>query len=73
MSVGGVHGAELYAALSGRDLHRPTDPSALAAEVRRLHGTGLKPADIAAALRLALPAVQTMLGEPLTDPSRRHR
>lgn len=42
---------------SASQQHRPSDPHELAAEIRRLHSTGLSPRDIAAALRLALPAV----------------
>lgn len=37
--------------------HRPTDPDAIAREVRRLAATGLRPGDVAAALRIALPVV----------------
>jgi hypothetical protein len=40
-----------YAQLA--NLHRPTDPAALAAEIRRLHANGLTSYDIAAALRVA--------------------
>ena len=36
------------------DLHRPTDRGAVAAEIRRLVANGLKPRDVAAALRLGL-------------------
>ena len=36
------------------NLHRPRDPSALAGEIRRLHGLCLRPRDIASALRLDL-------------------
>ena len=38
-------------------LHRPTDPSAMGAEIRRLHDTKLKAWDIAEALNLPLPLV----------------
>jgi hypothetical protein len=41
--------------------HRPTDQAALAREIRRLYADGLKPRDIAAALRFDLPAVLTAL------------
>jgi hypothetical protein len=34
--------------------HRPTEPAALAAEIRRLRRTGLTPRDIAVALRIGL-------------------
>jgi hypothetical protein len=33
--------------------HRPTDPASLAAEIRRMHESGLTARDIAEALRLA--------------------
>jgi hypothetical protein len=49
-----------YAALAA--LHRPKDPEALAAEVRRLHATGLTARDIATALRIAPDQVRTILG-----------
>jgi hypothetical protein len=38
-------------------LHRPTDPSVLGAEIRRMHAIGLKARDIAEALHLNLAAV----------------
>jgi hypothetical protein len=40
-----------------RDMFKPTDPTAIAAEIRRLHQTGLKPRDIATSLRMGLGAV----------------
>jgi hypothetical protein len=40
-----------------RDLHRPTEPAAIAAAIRRLQQQGLKPRDIADSLRLDLSAV----------------
>jgi hypothetical protein len=51
-SIGGVMTANAYAALAGQ--HRPRDPSRLAAEVHRLHATGLSARDISQALRLPL-------------------
>jgi hypothetical protein len=39
------------------DVHKPTDPAAIAAEIRRLHATGLKPRDISNTLRLDLGVV----------------
>ena len=45
------------------NLHRPTDPEKLRAEVRRLAASGLKPADISVALRLPLDAVRNLLVE----------
>ncbi|MEO8313244.1 MAG: hypothetical protein ABI645_00485 [Pseudomonadota bacterium] len=41
--------------------HRPTDPAALAREMRRLEATGLTPRDISAALRIHLVAVMNVL------------
>lgn len=38
-------------------LHRPTDPSAIGAEIRRMHAGGLTARDIAEALHLSLAAV----------------
>lgn len=37
--------------------HRPTDPAALAKEIRRLRATGLTPSDISDALRLTVDQV----------------
>ena len=68
-TIGGQHGAELLAALSGRDRHRPSDPAAIDAEIRRLHSTGLQPRDISTALRIALPAVLTALRADSPDGS----
>jgi hypothetical protein len=46
------------------ELHRPTDPAVIAAEVRSLYRQGLKPRDIAVALRIGVPAVlQVLEGE----------
>jgi hypothetical protein len=39
------------------DLYRPTDPAVLAREIRRLVGAGLKPRDVATALRIDLAVV----------------
>ncbi len=39
------------------EMHKPTDPAAIAAEIRRLRATGLTPRDIANTLRLGLGAV----------------
>lgn len=41
--------------------HRPTDPVALQREVRRLRAAGLKPRDIAQALRLGIGQVLAMI------------
>lgn len=43
--------------------HRPTDSTAIAAEVRRLHTTGLRPRDIASALRVHPQIVLILLGQ----------
>jgi hypothetical protein len=48
-----------YAALAR--LHRPTEPAALQAEVRRLAASGLTAQDVATALRLDLVVVRTLL------------
>jgi hypothetical protein len=61
-SIGGALDMAAYAVLA--QLHRPTDPAALAAEMRRLHGSGLTAQDIAAALRLAPDAVSKILSTP---------
>ena len=60
VTVGGSLGLAEYAALA--QLHRPTDPVALAAEIHRLHRSGLTARDIAVALRLAPDAVANTLG-----------
>jgi hypothetical protein len=45
-------------------LHRPTDPQLIATEVRSLYRQGLKPRDIAVALKIGVPAVlQVLEGE----------
>ena len=71
VNVPGQHSAcDLYAALSRR--YRPTDPAAIAAECRRLCGTGLKPRDVAQALRIDLAAVVEALrgtNAPLIPPT----
>jgi hypothetical protein len=55
-TVGGQLGLTQYLQLA--NLHRPTDPAALAAEIHRLHHGGLKPHDISVALRIDLAQVQ---------------
>ncbi len=60
--LGGPLGMAQYAALAA--MHRPTDPAALAAEIRRLHRTGLTSRDIAAALRMRLDEVVNVLEAP---------
>jgi hypothetical protein len=46
------------------NLHRPSDPTALSGEIRRLHQTGLTPRDISVALRLDMGAVLQALRVP---------
>ena len=58
-TIPGQLDAAAYAALAA--LNRPSAPDAIHAEVRRLHSTGLKPRDVAAALQLPLPEVLTAL------------
>ena len=67
-NIGGVLDMTAYAQLA--QLHRPTDPAALAAEIRRLHRSGLSARDIAAALRLAPDAVINTLGAPKAETPR---
>jgi hypothetical protein len=43
------------------ELHKPADAAAIAAEIRRLHGDGLKPRDISIALRISLETVLAAL------------
>lgn len=45
------------------NLHRPTEPERIAAEIRRLRATGLTEYDIAAALRIGVAAVRQALGQ----------
>jgi len=65
--IGGTLGMSAYAQLA--QLHRPTDPVALAAEIRRLHSSGLAARDIAVALRLAADVVANTLGAPIDSPT----
>ena len=60
-----VGGTLEYAALA--QLHRPTSPEAIAVEIRRLHAEGLKPRDIAVALRLGLTQVLEAIGDRSAD------
>jgi DNA-directed RNA polymerase specialized sigma24 family protein len=57
----GVLDGSAYAALA--QLHRPSNPEQLAAEIRRLRGSGLSPRDIATALRLSLDEVVNILAD----------
>ena len=58
-SIGSVLDMASYAALS--QLHRPTGQAEIAAEVHRLHETGLTARDVASALRLDPAAVVNIL------------
>ena len=60
-SIGGDLDLAAYAALAAAN--RPTDPALLAAEIRRLAASGLKPRDIASALRLPLDTVVNALAD----------
>jgi hypothetical protein len=55
-----------YRALA--NLHRPREPQAIAAEIRRLAASGLKAADIATALNMAIEQVRQILAEPKEPP-----
>jgi hypothetical protein len=57
--IGPLPTAREYAARA--ELHRPADPEAIAAEIRRLAATGLTPRDVAVALRLDVQAVHFAL------------
>jgi hypothetical protein len=48
-------------------LHRPSDTNRIASEIRRLHADGLTAQDIAAALRIDVVQVRTIL-HPMTHP-----
>jgi hypothetical protein len=61
-----VGGSLNYAVLA--QLHKPTDPRAIAVEIRRMHAGGLKPRDVAVALRLDLSQVLEAIGEKPADP-----
>jgi hypothetical protein len=45
------------------EMYKPTDPAAIALEIRRQHRTGLKPRDIATALRVDIGDVLAALRE----------
>jgi hypothetical protein len=45
------------------NMHRPTDPAVIAAEIRRLRQTGLTPRDMSNTLRLDLAVVLEALRE----------
>ena len=60
-NIGGPLGMEQYTMLSQQ--HRPTDPQAIAAEIKRLRSTGLSARDVSVALRLPLDQAVNVLGE----------
>jgi hypothetical protein len=67
-SIGGALRYDLLA-----QLHRPTDPTALQIEVRRLAGEQrLSPSDISVALRLSLPQVREMLSATSAEAAEIH-
>jgi hypothetical protein len=53
-----------------RNQHRPIDQAAIAAEVRRLHGSGLTAHDIAGALRLSFADVLRVIAGTSGGPVR---
>jgi len=57
--LAGAHGGWQMLA----NMHRPTDPEAIAAEIRRLRKTGLTARDISNTLRLDLGVVLAALRE----------
>lgn len=57
MTTRNIGGTLNWATLYGREQHRPTDGEALQAECRRMHREGLKPRDIAVALKIGVAAV----------------
>ena len=64
-NVGGT--LDMSASAQLAEMHRPTDPMALAAEIRRLHASGLTARDIATALRLAPDSVINLLNAPASQ------
>lgn len=54
-----------YAQLA--QLHKPSDPKQLAAEIRRLRSSGLTPRDISVAVRVALDVVVNVLADGTPD------
>jgi hypothetical protein len=59
-SIGGAMTPQAYAALAQR--HKPADPAHLAAEIHRMHDTGLTARDIATACRIPHDQVINVLG-----------
>lgn len=62
-SVPGALDLDALAALSGRDRHRPTDPAAIAQEIRRLHRRGHSASYIAATLHVTAETIARALTE----------
>jgi hypothetical protein len=60
-SIPGTLGLREYELLAG--LHRPTDPAVLAAEIRRLHGSGIGAETIAVSLHVQVEAVLAVLAQ----------
>ena len=60
-TIGGPLGVAEYAQLA--NLHRPSDPAELAAEIRRLNRGGLRAQDISVALRMPLDEVVNTLAD----------
>lgn len=58
-----IAGALDWAALYGRDRHRPQDRTTLRQAALEMRQRGLTPHDIAAAMRLSEPAVRDLLGQ----------
>jgi hypothetical protein len=61
MTTRNIGGPIDWATLYGREQYRPTDGEALQAECRRMHREGLKPRDIAVALKIGVAAVLQVL------------
>jgi len=56
-----IGGALDYAALTGRDRHKPVDAATMRTAVRELAARGLTPRDIASSLGLTEAAVRQLL------------
>ena len=60
-AVGGQRTVNAYVALA--EQHRPSEPEAMATEIRRLHRSGLTIRDISVALRLPVDDVANFLAD----------
>jgi hypothetical protein len=60
-TIPGALDLDAMAVLYGRDQYRPTDPEQLGGEIRRLARSGLKPLEIARAMRLTLEQIERIL------------